>query len=311
MAGLNTFSADAGIDEIADSIREHSYAIVHDVLDAGALARLRGELTPHLDTTHTGKEAFTGFRTKRFGSLLARVPMSRELVLHPTVKGVAENLLRPSCARIQLNYTGIMHLEPGEKAQTLHRDTGFYPLQNPCPPLILATMWAISDFSRENGATCFVPGSHLWDDKRQPRPDEIVAAEMPAGSVLMYIGATVHGGGANRANAARTGMAIHYTLGWLRQEENQYLAVPQDMARSFPPELQELMGYGLGTVNLGFVDHKDPGEFLNGTAGEGPGNLGPAHLMDADNAIARFHVDGAAVVGRARYDIKAAFSEDT
>lgn len=309
MAQLNTFPATAGVDEIADSIRDQSYAIVHGVLDEAALARLRGELRPHLDETGTGFEAFTGFRTKRFGALLARVPMSREMVLNPVVHGVAQNLLGPSCSRIQLNYTGVMHLEPGEKAQTLHRDTGFYPLQNPCPPLILATMWAVSDFTVENGATCFVPGSHLWDDRRQPLPEEIVAAEMPAGSVLLYIGATVHGGGANRANAARTGVALHYTLGWLRQEENQYLAVPRELARTFRPELQELMGYSLGTVNLGFVDHVDPNDFLHGVAPDERRPLGPAELMAADNAIERLHVDSTAAVGRARYDVRASFSE--
>ena len=309
MAALNTFPASAGIDEIADSIRENSYAIVHGVLDAAALSRLRGELAPHLDATQTGFETFTGFRTKRFGALLAKVPMSREMVLNPLVHGVAQNLLGPSCSRIQLNYTGVMHLEPGEKAQTLHRDTGFYPFQNPCPPLILATMWAVSDFTVENGATCFIPGSHVWDDKRRPLPEEIVAAEMPAGSVLMYIGATVHGGGANRANAARTGVALHYTLGWLRQEENQYLAVPQEMARGFSRELQELMGYSLGTVNLGFVDHTHPQDILNGVGPDGPLPIGPQALMDADNAIERLHVDGTAAVGRVRYDVTAAFSE--
>jgi len=307
MTELNTFPATATVEEITASIRDRSYAIVHDVLDASALQRLRGELAPHFAERVGGSDDFTGHKTIRFGVLLARLEMAREMVLHPVVHGVAAALLGPSCANFRLNYTGVMHLQPGEKAQTLHRDSGFYPIQNPCPPLLLATMWAVSDFTLENGATRLIPGSHLWDDRRAPQPEEIVAAEMPAGSVLLYIGATFHGGGSNRSNAARTGIALHYAPAWLRQEENQYLAVPRELARTFSPELQSLMGYELSTVNSGFVDHQHPKDILNGVGPDGPRPIGPAELMAADNAIERLHVDHAEAVGRARHDVVAPF----
>ena len=155
-----------------------------------------------------------------------------------------------------------MHLAPGEVAQTIHRDTGFYPIQNPSPPLTLATMWAVTDFTEENGATRIVPGSHRWTDDRTPEVAEIVQADMPAGSVLIYNGSLLHGGGANDSDRDRCGVALHYSLGWLRQEENQYLAISMEEARAFPEKVQRLMGYDLATVNLGFADHKHPNDIL-------------------------------------------------
>jgi ectoine hydroxylase-related dioxygenase (phytanoyl-CoA dioxygenase family) len=311
MTMLNTFPATASAEEIVASMEVESYAIVHGVLDDERLAALRDELAPYLDVASSGNEALTGFRTKRFGALLAKIPSSRAIATHPLVLSVAERLLGPYCARFQLNYTGIMHLEPGETAQSLHRDSFLYPIQNPCPPLILSTMWAVSDFTVENGGTCIVPGSHLWPEARKPDPREIVAAEMPAGSVLLYNGAVFHGSGANRSRQPRTGCALQYSLAWLRQEENQYMAVPPELARTFPRPLQELIGYSLATASLGFVDRKDPNEVLNGTAGDGPGNLRPAHLLAAEKNIQRFRVEGTDAVGLAIHDVVAPFSHDT
>ena len=304
MTRLNTFDADVGADPLVTAIERDGYAIVRELLDPETLARLSGELAPHLAATESGgPDAFFGQRTKRFGALLSRCPTTRDMVVHPLLLEIADRVLGPYCARYRIHYTGVMHIEPGETAQAMHRDTGLYPIQNPAPPLTLATMWAVSDFTEENGATRIVPGSHRWPDGRVPAPDEIAAAEMPAGSMLVYVGSTIHGGGANRANAARCGVALHYALGWLRQEENQYLAVPMEEARTFPRQLQCLMGYDLGTVNLGFVDHKHPNDVLNGTAGAQAGELGPQALMDADNAIQRLRIAGTEAVGRARMKI--------
>ena len=306
MPKLNRFDAHATTaEELAGAIDRDGYAIMTNVFDAEHVAALKAELEPWIQATPGGHEAFMGRLTKRFGCLLARCPTSHEMALNSLVLGVVDKVLGPYCARFQINYTGIMHLEPGERAQVLHRDASLYPFQNPAPPTILATMWAVSDFTRENGATCLVPTSHLWDDDRQPRADEIVMAEMPAGSVLMYNGNVIHAGGANRSNGARTGAAIQFALGWLRQEENQYLAMPIEQARMLPRRLQELMGYDLATVNLGFVDHKHPNDVLNGTADDAAGDLGPQWLMDKDNAILRLKVTERRATGRRRFQVEA------
>jgi ectoine hydroxylase-related dioxygenase (phytanoyl-CoA dioxygenase family) len=136
----------------------------------------------------------------------------------------------------------------------LHREEDaftFFPL--PRPNLIVATMWAISDFRADNGATLIVPGSHRWDAERKPAPDEILPAEMPAGSVLFWLGGTLHGAGANTSNDWRYGVILTYSLGWLRQEENQYLDVPPEVAERLSPELRRMIGYEMHQA-LGFSD---------------------------------------------------------
>ena len=299
MADLQNFNANVSSEIIADSIKNYGYAIVQKLLDNKKIDTLTNQLTPHLEKVDLGDpDPFFG----RFGALLSRCPITREMLTHQLLINTANLVLGPHCVRYQLNYSGVMHLAPGETAQTLHRDTGFYPIQNPAPPLTLATMWAASDFTKENGATRIVPGSHLWDDIRKPLDNEILQAEMPAGSVLIYTGGLLHGGGANQSNVPRCGVALHYSLGWLRQEENQYLAIPVEEARTYSKEIQCLMGYDLGTVNLGFVDHKHPNDVLNQTAGNNPGVLGTKEMMDADNSIERFRVVDTATVGRSRFD---------
>ena len=304
MAALQTFDAYVSSDQLADSISDHGYAIVRNVLNKSTISALSDQLAPHLKAANLGDpDPFFGDKTKRFGALLSRCPLTQDLLTHRLILDTADRVLGPYCVQYQVNFTGAMHLTPGETAQTMHRDTGFYPIQNPAPPLTLATMWAATDFTLENGATRIVPGSHLWNDERQPSDSEIVQAEMTAGSVLIYTGSLIHGGGANQSNSPRSGVALHYSLGWLRQEENQYLAVPMEEVRTYPQDIQRLMGYDLATVNLGMVDQKHPNDVLNGTAGAGPGVLGTTEMMEADNAIERFRVTDTAVVGRTRIEI--------
>ena len=298
----NCFAPDTTADLVASTLLRDGYAIIENVLKPGQLEKLNTELYPHLQARAPGNENMMGERTRRFGRLLLRSQTAQELAIYPLILSIADAVLLPYCVRYHINYTGVMYLEPGETAQPLHRDTGFYPIQNPAPPLLLSTMWAITDFTAENGATCLVPGSRHWEDSREPIAEEIIAAEMPAGSVLLYIGSTIHGGGANNSKAARSGLALHYALGWLRQEENQYLAVPIEAARKLPRQIQELLGYSLGTSALGFVDHQDPNDFLNGSAGSKAGDI-YSGLMDADNALQRFKISGTDAVGRRYFDV--------
>lgn len=259
---------DTPTDELADRLAEDGYVIVESLAPA-LIRRARGDLAPHIEDAPYGHVAFLGFRTKRVGGLLAKSGAVRELAIHPTVLGLADRMLLPHCARYQLNFSGIMHLAPGAGAQPLHRDGGIYPLTHPHPPTIMPTMWALSDFRGDNGATRIVPGSHRWEQERTPYEDEIVTAGMPAGSALIYTCGVLHGGGDNRSGDVRTGLALQYALGWLRQEENQYLVNPPEVAREYPERLQRLVGYDYGGPYLGFAHCDDPRRVL-GVAREGP-----------------------------------------
>ena len=267
MDDSNSFAVDAAADDIAAAIERDGYAIVRNVLDQAALTQLWDELQPHIDAAELSDTAFLGNLTRRLVNLLARSSGCQQLAIDPVVLAIVDRVLLPYCARYQLGYTGVMHLEPGEQAQLLHRDGRCYPFANPSPPLILATMWALSDFTGDNGGTQVVPGSHRWDESRQATEDEIVSAQMPAGSVLLYTSGVLHGGGENRSDKPRTGVAMHYALGWLRQVENQYLVLPPDRARTLPEALQRLIGYDYGGPFLGLVNGGDPHQLLEDGTG--------------------------------------------
>jgi len=256
-ASLNIVPPDMDQDAMAASILEHGYVIIEE-LAVDLTRRAHEELKPDIEAAPFGHTDFLGAKTKRLGALFRRSNAAREVVTHPTVMALCDRVLLPHCARYQLNFSGVMHLEPGAKAQVLHRDGSLYPLRHPHPPTIMPAMWALTDFTADNGATQVVPGSHLWEHDREPYADEVVNTEMPAGSVLIYTGGTYHGGGQNRSNTVRTGMALQYSLGWLRQEENQYLANPPEVAKTYPERLQRLVGYDYGGPYLGFFNGDDP-----------------------------------------------------
>ena len=275
MTTLRVHAADTPLDDLAAALNSDGYIVV-EAVDTDATARAYAELIDAIDQAPLGHNDFLGGRTKRLGGLLRRSPAVQQLAVHPLVMGLADRVLQPNCARYQLNFSGIMHLLPGAEAQGIHRDGDLYPLRFPSPPTVMPTMWALSDFTEDNGGTRLVPGSHRWEQDRMPFPDEIVAAEMPAGSVLVYLGGTLHGGGHNSSEITRTGLALQYSLGWLRQEENQYLTNPPDVARTFCEQLQRLNGYDYGGPYLGFVNGDTAQRLLV------DGYTGPAERSNAE-----------------------------
>lgn len=283
------FKVTDDISEIIKSIEHFGYAIVEDAIDAHDVRLLQKEIDVHLNNVSPdASNAFMGDHTKRFGRLLHRIQFSRLLVRHPLVLSVNDAILKPNAPTYQIHFTGVMHVTKGAAAQVLHRDT--VPFISPSPTLVLATMWAVTDFTRDNGATVLVPGSHTWNNDRAPLKEELICAEMPAGSVLLYSGHVLHGAGASKSGF-RTGLSLQYSVGWLRQEENQYLAVPLEEARTFSESLQKLMGYDLAAKHWGYVDQMHPLDFLNGD--KAYRSIGPSsHDMVGNTNALHAHIDG-------------------
>jgi ectoine hydroxylase-related dioxygenase (phytanoyl-CoA dioxygenase family) len=123
-------------------------------------------------------------------------------------------------------------------------------------------MWALDDFTEDNGATRFIPGSHRWVDGRPDGDEEMVHAVMPAGSVLFYLGKLWHGGGANRTDRPRLGVILEYVAAWLRPQENHILAVPRETVAQMPERLQELLGYNIYPPFVGYVDGRHPRRYI-------------------------------------------------
>jgi hypothetical protein len=253
--------------DVADALDREGCAIVERLVPPALLDLARAELQPYLDATPVGPDDFAGRRTRRTGGLVARSATCRELVMHPVVLDAVHGLLGHATS-FQLHLTQVIAIGPGEPGQLIHRDQwafDFFPLPSGYE-VQCNTLWAMTDFTQENGATRLIPGSHRFEDRREFKEDATLPAEMPAGSVLFYTGSLYHGAGANRSDATRYGLNITYAVSWLRQEENQYLSVPPEIARTLPEPLLRLMGYARGAYALGYVDDlRDPLEALLGT----------------------------------------------
>lgn len=249
---------------VTDALDTLGYAILTDALEPEALQALQDELEPHFAARAKSRALFFGCNTTRIEALFAKSRAARRMATHPLVLAAAEHVLGPHCDRFQINLTQGIRIHPGEAAQILHPDSAMFPISPKPFEFMVNALWAFSPFTRDNGATMIVPGSHLWEEGRQPEPREITQAAMPAGSVLLYNASLLHGGGENRTSAPRTGIAVSYCLGWLRQSENQYLAYPPEVARTFDKALQALIGYHVHRPNLGWVHGHDPIDLLRG-----------------------------------------------
>jgi ectoine hydroxylase-related dioxygenase (phytanoyl-CoA dioxygenase family) len=258
---IPVLSVDDGPARRAAALDEAGCLVVTGVIDQTLRTAVVDELAPHMEAARVIEaddpaEFYPG-RTRRVTGLVARSPAVRELIRHPQSTSMCDHFLLPNSEfGYQLHVTAALSIGPGARAQVLHREEDsftYFPL--PRPNLIVATMWAISEFRVDNGATLVVPGSHRWPSDRVARPDEVVSAVMPAGSVFFWLGGTLHGGGANVSTDWRYGIILTYSLGWLRQEENQYLDVPPRVLDELTPDLKKLAGFEMYRA-LGLRDRR-------------------------------------------------------
>ncbi len=253
MGEIKHVSIDTPIETILEILDEDAGLIIDNFLNDQNIESIKNDLKPYLNVTRNGQDEFTGFETKRVGALMARSKTCQDLALDPLINQMAESFLGPHCESYQLHFTSAIQIGPGESSQILHRDRGVWGGYIPRKiETQFSTVWAINDFTKENGATQVVPGSHKWHKDREPLPEEIAYAEMKAGSVFIYTGSVLHGGGTNVTEQPRLGVFLHYAPSWLRQEENQYLSCPPEVAKDFSPELRSLIGYSKGGYVLGF-----------------------------------------------------------
>ena len=249
-------------DAIAAAVKEEGVAIIDRLVSEDVMDRLQREVGPWLDRVPFGSGNAGGVRTRRLGGLVARSAIARELIAHPSILEIVRSVVHLPTT-IQLHLTQVMALDPGEQGQPIHRDQqGLDLFTFPAGYEVLCNaLWAVTDFTERNGATRIIAGSNHYANNLSEsfREEDTDAAEMSRGSCLIYSGSVYHGAGANRSEATRTGMRILYSAGWLRQEENQYLSVPPEIARELDPELLRLIGYQRGAYGLGYIDDmRDP-----------------------------------------------------
>jgi hypothetical protein len=243
-------------------IDRDGYTIVPSVLRLEHADALVAELTRLEEGLRVadGRTTFQGVRSRRVHNLVGRSAAFRSLAVHPETLPFVDALLGPDAL---LTIMVSLNLGPGQEAQILHSDDGIYPVARPHSPMDLQVLFALTDFTEDNGATRLVPGSHRLDHQ-PPRGAEIetLAAVMPKGSAVVYHGSLWHGGGANTTDGRRIGLAVQYCAGYLRPQENWFLLIPPDEVAAYPPRLQTLLGWGMYRHLLGHVDERDPRTLL-------------------------------------------------
>jgi hypothetical protein len=273
---VEQIDAAAPASEVVEALRRDGAVIVRGLVPPDVVGAINGEVQPFVDRAdpdmrhlNPGVQYFHA-QTRHVSGLAGKSPtFATEVMIHPLLLSICDAILGPSCARYQLNLAHLLERLPGAPDQFWHQDELVWNLvPEPKPDLQLASVIALVDFTADNGATRVFPGSHLWESSRYPTTEKPVVAEMPAGSAIVYLGSTFHGGGAHTGTAPRRGVHLSYTLGWLRTEENNYLAVPPDVAARLPRLCQEVLGYAVhdaierGGGYLGMVDMRDPVELF-------------------------------------------------
>jgi len=247
--------ADTSVESINELLNRDGCVVIDGLMPKETVAAIRKEMDPWLEAAPAGRDEFDGRQTRRVGTLVGRSPSSHDIILNPTVLGVADQALAHA-TNYQLHATQVIAVGPGSEPQPIHRDQWAFDMF-PFPQgfdSTFSTMWALTDFTEANGATRVVPGSHRGVDFKQFGLEDSLPAEMSAGSVLLYTGSLYHGAGPNSTDRDRIGLIVHYSLAWLRQEENQYLCCPAEVLEALPEKMQRLMGYARGAYSLGFVD---------------------------------------------------------
>jgi ectoine hydroxylase-related dioxygenase (phytanoyl-CoA dioxygenase family) len=261
MAG-HVIELDAAIERWTDALLEQGYCIIPGLLPRDAIAALDGDLAADFAETPFCRGGFYGARTKRFGRLLVRSPLARDLVQHELVLGIVQRVLSPWCDTVQLNLTQALALHPGAPPQLPHRDQDMWRGTIGETEYLVNVMWPFTRYTRDNGATVVWPNSHGRRALDPEPPAGEFPVELEPGSALIFLGSTLHGAGGNASGEIRRGAIVSYCLGWLKPYENQWLAYPPEIARAFSPELAALVGYQQHRPNLGNYEGQCPSVLL-------------------------------------------------
>jgi len=263
---IDSFAGDAKAEEAVGGLERDGAAIVRELIPPETMDRLVGRLASGFEKLEPGGGEFFGHRKKSVFGLFARgAEFSRELLLHPLLLAIADAVIGPNGDHYRVNVGGAIQVWGGGANQPLHREMDIHQpflKHDPArPEYILAANWAGTDFTAKNGATRIAIGSHRWERGRKARPEEVAYGAMPKGSVLLWLGKTLHGLGTNATNTPRTGILFTLQVDWLAQEENQYIAVPPNLARELPERAQQLLGYR-ASLSRGWVEGRDSENLL-------------------------------------------------
>ncbi|AFR95217.2 phytanoyl-CoA dioxygenase [Cryptococcus neoformans C23] len=304
-ASLTYLEASTPLVEIYKVIERDGGVIIRNFLSSELLQEAMSSIEPHFavrgnyesKSTHQelGEDFFPSGSLRIYG-LLGKIPqVITKIVRLPTWQGVMARFLNdeyssytgekliPQKSGYMLASTAALRLVPGAQKQPLHRDQIAYQIRpDPTNPLftpMVGCLIAGSKCTKKNGATAVIPGSHLWSPDRAPKIEECTYAEMEAGDALFTLGSCYHGAGENQCeksdpDALRTLFAVFGQRDYFRQDQEEVLSTPLELAKTFPEDILRIAGYYKAVGGVGYVeDHQDPVEFLK--AGSNLGQFAP------------------------------------
>ena len=246
------------INQDFESLMSNGYVIIKGLLTQSQCDEIKAECLPLM--VQKGRNEFEGQSTQRLYNVLAKTRCIDKLADHPRILGLMDLMFRPN---FLLSQSQVINILPNENQQAYHYDDSFYQISRPRPPLGAASIWAIDDFTEENGATVVFPKSHTWDGHQRPTSEKVIKAMMPAGSVIFFLGTTWHGGGANVTKSARLAVTHQYCEAFMRQQENYLLELNKETVKILSPELRALVGYSVHSPFMGMVNGQHPLRLLN------------------------------------------------
>ncbi|KAL6240650.1 hypothetical protein RBB50_012477 [Rhinocladiella similis] len=277
-------------DQVVKALVNDGGCVIKNILSPSDLAAIEKNTRPYIDADKAWDGEFFPRETRRVMGLAGKSSVyMQHIVFNQIYQDVCEKILsssygcwvgkewKQSISKPQLNNAAVLSIGPGARDQELHRDSMIHHLRTKaCDPSTfdLNQETGIGFFvagkraTKANGATRFIPGSHLWDHNVPPNEDLVYYAELEAGDGFMMLASAYHGGSANTTTKEeRLIYSAFMTKGYLRQEENQYLANGWDVVRDkYDDKALELIGYGLSPPFLGWIDAMHPLQYLRGTA---------------------------------------------
>jgi len=251
---------DPSVAHLINHVLQHGYVILPNIFTPAQVSAANAELA-RLEALESsgpasqgGRNPFEGFQTKRIYALVDKSRVFDVFAIHETVMKLNDYFLQPNYLLTSFH---TVNIGPGSKAQEIHTDDGLIALPRPRPLMGIGTMVSFDDFTATNGATTLIPGSHLWDDDRKPKREEMIPAVMPAGSMVYFLNTLWHSGGANTSQKPRRSLTVQYCQPWIRPYENFTVAMGWEDLDQVPHKLMRLMGFSTHDF-MGYVDGRSP-----------------------------------------------------
>ncbi|KAE8327940.1 hypothetical protein BDV39DRAFT_192346 [Aspergillus sergii] len=248
--------------------------LIHQYLKADGVVVIEGATTRE-SIDGVLEETGTVLAGQTFALAAKSSTFATELLMNPLFIDLAKRILTDTCivfyeqdrtvsiSEPQVSQTSMLCAEPGSAPWGLRRQDDCHHISHPAKrESDLGIMYAANDFTTENGAVRVVIGSNNWTDQRDPTEEEESLVELRKGDALLWLGSTYHGRASNTTDQASVLLSAIATPGYLRQEENQYLAVPWEVAEQYPTTVQRFLGYSVSRPYGGAVEHMEPLDYL-------------------------------------------------